>query len=110
MLERKRSYNPRVIYETDKTVRLLVDTLIDDTFATENKFTDLYDSLINVSDADRFMVLADLPDFIVKGLQAAKDYCSAENFGRKSLINTASASYFSSDRTVREYAEEIWFK
>ncbi len=110
VLERKRSYNPREIYETDKTVRLLVDTLIDDTFATENKFTDLYDSLINVSDADRFMVLADLPDFIAKGLQAAKDYCSAENFGRKSLINTASASYFSSDRTVREYAEDIWFK
>ncbi|WP_169007238.1 glycogen/starch/alpha-glucan phosphorylase [Faecalispora jeddahensis] len=41
-------------------------------------------------------------------LRANRDYCNAVQFSRKCLTNTAHAGQFSSDRTVREYAREIW--
>lgn len=108
--EKKGCYSPAEIYEGNETVKQIVDTLIDGTFGRENEFCDIYDSLLKVHDADRFMVLADLIDFINTGIRVAEEYKNPLEFGRKSLINTASAAYFSSDRTVREYAQEIWFK
>ncbi len=107
---RRESYNPRDIYESSTEIRKLVDTLIDGTFSEKDDFTDIFDSLLNARDADRFMVLADLADVIVVSEKAVSDYADRINFGRKCLMNIASSAYFSSDRTVREYAEEIWFK
>ena len=43
-----------------------------------------------------------------KKLQANRDYADRLSFGRKCLMNIASAAKFSSDRTIRQYAEEIW--
>ncbi len=107
--EIKPGYDSKKIYEENETVKTLVDTLIDGTFGNENEFSDIYDSLINTHNADRFMVLADLCDFINKSIEAAKDYKNTMEFSKKCLINIASSAYFSADRTVREYAEDIWF-
>ena len=41
-------------------------------------------------------------------LKANEEYANREDFGRKCLVNIASAAKFSSDRTIRQYAEEIW--
>lgn len=110
VIRRKESYRPKELYESNAVIKRLVDTLIDGTFGKENDFAHIYDSLLNTHDADRFMVLADLCDFITVATKAAADYKNKLDFGRKCLMNIGSSAYFSSDRTVREYAEEIWFK
>ena len=56
------------------------------------------------------MVLADLGEYISCLEKALYDYEKKGEFTKKSLINIASSSYFSSDRTVKEYADDIWFK
>ncbi|MBQ7294938.1 MAG: glycogen/starch/alpha-glucan family phosphorylase [Clostridia bacterium] len=108
--ERKLRYCPKDYYEGNEEIKKLIDTLVDGTFGEENSFYDIYDSLLNTHDADRFMVLADLSDLIATAEKALADYKDEIGFGRKCLMNIGSAAYFSSDRTVREYAEEIWFK
>lgn len=105
-----KSYQPEKIYSDNKNIKTLVDTLIDGTFSKENEFCDIYESLLKGENRDRFMVLADLEDFIKTGEKAVGEYCDKISFGRKSLINIAFSAYFSSDRTVKEYADEIWFK
>ena len=107
---RKESYNPRDIYESCGEIKKLVDTLTDGTFSEKGDFIDIYDSLLNTHNVDRFMVFVDLSDFIAVSRKASKDYGDTVSFGRKCLMNIGSSAYFSSDRTVREYAEEIWFK
>lgn len=106
----KDSYNPKEIYHNSEKIKRLVDTLIDGTFAKENEFSDIYDSLLSGENPDRFMVLGDFEDFISVSEKAVMDYEDRYSFAKKSLINIASSAYFSSDRTVKEYAEEIWFK
>lgn len=104
-----KTYDPLNEYEKNKNVKRVVDTLIDATFLDENDepFNDIFDSLI---DEDRYMVMKDLPNYIEAKLKAIEDYKKRDSFFKKSLINTANSSDFSSDRTVREYADDIWFK
>ena len=56
------------------------------------------------------MVLADLENFIEMLKKAVKDTENRDEFTKKCLMNIANSAYFSSDRTVCEYAEDIWFK
>lgn len=106
----KDTYEPKSVYEKSDEIKKLVDTLIDGTFARQGEFSDIYDSLLNGENPDRFMVLADLEDFIKAGERVSADYNDPLCFGKKCLINIGSGAYFSSDRTVKEYAEDIWFK
>lgn len=103
------AYDPLNEYENSKSVKRAVDTLIDSTFLDDNEepFDDLYNSLV---DEDRYMVLKDLPDYIETKLRAISDYGDRHGLYKKSLKNIASSSDFSSDRSVKEYAEEIWFR
>ena len=74
-------------------------------------FKELYDSLIYGAAwhaPDQYYLLLDFYPYIEAKLRANRDYRDRLAFGRKCLINTASAGKFSSDRAVREYAEEIW--
>ncbi|MDD6021228.1 MAG: glycogen/starch/alpha-glucan phosphorylase [Oscillospiraceae bacterium] len=107
--EQSKVYDPLSEYESNKYVKRAVDTLTNATFLDENEepFNDIFNSLI---DEDRYMVLKDLPDYIEKKLKAISDYSDRRSFFRKALINIANSSDFSSDRTVREYADDIWFK
>ena len=57
---------------------------------------------------DKYFILADYASYIEAKLQANRDYADRMAFGRKCLQNVASAAKFSSDRTIRQYAEEIW--
>ena len=58
--------------------------------------------------ADHYFVLLDYASYMEKKLQANRDYKDRLAFGRKCLLNIASGAKFSSDRTIRQYAEEIW--
>ena len=106
----KENYSPKTIYESSPEIKEVVDSLVSGRFGERYGFKDIYDSLINGENPDRYMVLADLMSFINTLKKAVKDTENKEDFSRKCLMNIANSSYFSSDRTVREYAEDIWFK
>jgi starch phosphorylase len=108
--ELKGKYSPKTIYESDPEIKEIVDTLVNGRFADKYEFKDIYDSLINDRDPDKYMVLADLKSFIKTVKLAVADSKRNEEFNQKRLINIAESAYFSSDRTIREYAEDIWFK
>lgn len=107
------SYDPKAIYESNPRIRRVVDTLIDGTFDDgETKlFRELYDSLLKGASwhkPDQYYLLRDFESYCDAKLRANRDYKNAEEFSRKCLANTAHAGQFSSDRTVREYARQIW--
>ncbi len=106
----KNTYDPEKIYSEFPDIKEVVDTLVSGKFGERYGFKDIYDSLINAENPDRYMVLADMRDFVSALIKALRDTQYRESFSKKMLMNTASSAYFSSDRTVREYAEDIWFK
>ena len=57
---------------------------------------------------DQYFLLLDYASYMDAKLQANREYADRLSFGRKCLVNIASGAKFSSDRTIRQYAEEIW--
>ena len=107
----KDSYYPRGIYEADHHLRRAVDTLVDGTVPTDDDQRELYHALLDGSSwhkADHYYLLLDYAPYMKAKLQANADYADRLSFGRKCLMNVASGAKFSSDRTIRQYAEEIW--
>lgn len=90
-----------------------VKTLIDGTFRDDGKdsFKELYDSLtVGASwhEPDNYFILYDLGSYVNALLKINADYKDKRPFAVKQLKNTANSAYFSSDRTIKEYADEIW--
>ena len=109
--EIKGSYSPRSIYESNRYLHRAIDTLVDGTVPTDAEQTELYHSLLdgnNWSRADNYYLLLDYASYVEAKLKVNSDYADRRAFGRKCLENIASAGKFSSDRTIRQYAEEIW--
>ncbi len=107
----KDSYWARGIYDTNHHLRRAIDTLVDGTVPTDNEQRELYHALLDGASwhkADHYYVLLDYPSYIEAKLRANADYADRLAFGRKCLVNIASGAKFSSDRTIRQYAEEIW--
>ena len=109
--EIKGSYSPRSIYESNRYLHRAIDTLVDGTVPTDAEQTELYHALLdgsNWSRADNYYLLLDYASYVEAKLKVNADYADRRAFGRKCLENIASAGKFSSDRTIRQYAEEIW--
>ena len=107
----KDNYYARGIYDTNADLRRAINTLVDGTVPTDNAQRELFHALLDGAawhKADHYFVLLDYPSYIEAKLQANRDYADRMTFGRKCLQNIASAAKFSSDRTIRQYAEEIW--
>ena len=107
----KDSYWARGIYDTNHYLRRAIDTLVDGTVPTDNEQRELFHSLLDGASwhkADHYYVLLDYASYIDAKLRANADYADRLAFGRKCLMNIASGAKFSSDRTIRQYAEEIW--
>ena len=109
----KDAYVPKTIYDYEPRVRRVVDTLIDGTFSDDNSgaFSDLHRSLLfgpEWQKPDHYFVLLELMNYCERKMQANQDYRDRMAFGRKCLMNVASAAYFSSDRTIQDYADNIW--
>ena len=105
------SYDPMAIYNSDAHIRRAVDTLVDGTVPTDDELRDLHNALLRGASwhkADHYYILKDFASYREAKLRANRDYRSTMDFGRKCLMNVASAGKFSSDRTIRQYAEEIW--
>ncbi len=98
-------YDPVQIYESTDKVKIAVDSLTDGTLEEDRCFSEIKALLL---EKDRYMVLADFEAFLETVERAANDWKNKKEYFKKSLFNTASSAFFSSDRTVKEYAEEIW--
>ena len=105
------TYYPRDIYEANEKMRRAINTMIDGTLPTDDAQKDLFYSLLDGCDwqkPDSYFVLLDYASYLDAKLQVNHDYMDRMNFGRKCLLNIASGGKFSSDRTIRQYADEIW--
>ena len=107
----KDSYYARGIYDTNPQLHRAIDTLVDGTVPTDDEQRELYHSLLDGTNwhrADHYYLLMDYQSYMDAKLRANRDYSDRLAFGRKCLVNIASGAKFSSDRTIRQYADEIW--
>ena len=107
----KPTYHARGIYDSNADLRRAINTLVDGTVPTDDAQKELFHSLLDGTDwhqADHYFLLLDYASYFDTKLQANRDYADRIAFGRKCLMNVASAAKFSSDHTIRQYAEEIW--
>ena len=85
----------------------VMDELKDNTFAAlSGNFESIYNELMNNNDPD--LVMADFRSYVDAWENLTGSYGDQETWNRKALLNTASSGWFSSDRTIREYRDEIW--
>lgn len=115
--ELKNNYDPKAIYEANPEIKKVIDTLIDGRFTDggnktgEGSFAELRQSILEGASwhqPDHYFILRDLPDYIDAKLKANTDYKDRIAFGTKCLKNTANSGTFSSDRTILQYAKELW--
>ena len=102
------SYSSRKIYEEDPVVESLVDFIISKDLlriGDPENLCRLYKDIVN---KDWFMALLDLREYIQVKEQAFADYEDRMAWAEKMLVNTAKAGFFSSDRTIAQYNQDIW--
>ncbi len=104
---KRRGYFPRERYDADSELRQAVDDIAGGEFSNSDigLFRPLVDSLLY---EDTYMVLADYRDYVQCQERAAADYLRPELWTRKAILNVANMGHFSSDRTISEYAQDIW--
>lgn len=108
------TYNPINIYNSDERVKKVVDALIKEERISDegtNHFLDIYNSLIDPKDgnrADVYYLLEDFASYVEAHKRVDEAYRDRRGYARKGLINIANSGLFSSDRTIKQYAEEIW--
>ena len=105
------AYCARAVYDHNPHVRRALDTLVNGTVPTDNDQAELYNAILDGTGwhkADHYYLLWDYLTYIEAKLRVNRDYADRMAFGRKCLWNIASGAKFSSDRTIRQYAEEIW--
>ena len=105
---RARGYNPWDIYHRDEELRAVIDWLGSDFFSPgeHGAFSHLHDSLLR--GGDPYMVLADFRAYCECQARVDAAFRDRDAWARMAIINTARMGKFSSDRTIREYAEDIW--
>jgi starch phosphorylase len=107
------NYQSRKLFAENQKIQRVVSTLIDGTFSDGGTgvFRELYFSLLEGASwhsPDNYYLLGDLESYVDAKLRVNKDYKDRETFAKKCFINTCNAGKFSSDRTIKDYAENIW--
>ncbi|MGN0733363.1 MAG: glycogen/starch/alpha-glucan phosphorylase [Emergencia sp.] len=106
-LKKNQSYYAWDEYNHNMELKRVVDQLIDGTYGRlSGNFDHIYDSLLRSN--DEFFVLKDFDSYVKAWHNLEGLYTRKDEWNRISLHNTASSGFFSSDRTIRQYAEEIW--
>ncbi len=109
----KKTYNSKKLYKENKRIKKIVDTLIDGTFddGGTGMFKELHTSILEGASwhkPDHYYLMLDLLSYCDAKLETNKDFKDIMSFRRKCFMNTANAGKFSSDRTIKDYREEIW--
>ena len=111
-LQQENNYNPWDIYNLNSDVRAVMNMLINGTLDENSElFRPLYDSLLNGTDgarADMYYVLKDFDAYAKAQEEIEKAYKDKRRWAKMAVMNTACSGKFSSDRTIKQYAEEIW--
>jgi starch phosphorylase len=103
----KKGYNPREYYNKNAELKQCIDAIANGYFSPEDPdmFHDLTDQLLN---QDKYMLCADYESYIKCQEEVSALYTDPEAWSRMCLMNIAAGGKFSSDRTIEEYAREIW--
>ncbi len=104
---RSRGYSPRRVYEQNESIRRVLDLIMSGFFSPEEPhlFRPIWESLL---EEDRYMIMADFDAYTDCQQAVARAFSDKEQWARMSIYNTAHMGRFSSDRTIQQYAEEIW--
>lgn len=105
---RQSGYNPREYFERDQELRTALTQIANGTFnpIEPHRYMSLFDNLVNFG--DYYQLLADYRSYIDMQDEVDKRYLNKEKWTQSVLANIANMGYFSSDRTIQEYADEIW--
>jgi starch phosphorylase len=105
---RESGYDPWDYYHGEPELRTALDQIADNFFSSDQPglFQPLLDRLLH--EGDPFMVLADYASYLQCQERVSQTYRDQQRWTRMSILNTANMGRFSSDRTIREYNEEIW--
>lgn len=110
--EHNNQYNPREIYNIDSEIRAVLTQLVDGTYAPGNleEFRDIYNSLLDANNGrpDMYFILADFHSYAEAQKRVEEAYKDSAKWAKMALLNVAKCGKFSSDRTIEEYAKEIW--
>ena len=111
--EQNGGYNPMEIFNSDQDIRRVLMQLINGYYAPNDpeRFRDIYDSLLNTKSSDRadtYFILKDFRAYAQAHQRVEAAYRDEKGWAKKAILNTASCGKFSSDRTIREYVDEIW--
>jgi starch phosphorylase len=104
---RAAGYHPRRIYESNATLKDVIDLVASGHFSAGDStlFRPLVDALLY---HDEYLLFADYQSYVECQDAAAAAYADVERWTRMSILNVARSGRFSSDRSIREYCEEIW--
>lgn len=111
--EHNEQYNPKDIYNTDQDVRAVLTQLINGFYSKDNPelFREIYNSLLERNGgerADQYFILKDFRSYEEAQKKVEKAYKDEAGWAKSAILNTAKCGKFSSDRTIEEYAKEIW--
>ena len=105
---RTRGYNPREYYNGNKELRRVLDMIASGFFSpfAPELFTPVTDSLLNLG--DHYMLLADYAAYVACQEEVSRLFRQKDEWARRAVLNCAGMGKFSSDRTIAQYAREIW--
>lgn len=106
-------YNPNGMYHNDYKIKRVLDALVNGTLSDGGSgiFRELHDSIVYGASwhrPDQYYLLLDFERYLEAKKQVARDYKDTLGFARKCWMNICNCGKFSSDRTIAEYAQDIW--
>lgn len=105
---RSNGYSSHKYYEQDAELHQVLTQIATGVFSPQEpgRYRNIFDSLVNLG--DHYQLLADYRSYVDTQDKVDKLYRNKDEWTRRALINIANMGYFSSDRTIQEYADEIW--
>jgi starch phosphorylase len=105
---RASGYQPRALYMANPGLKHVLDAIQSGVFSPEepSRYQQIFDTLVNWGDP--YLLLADYASYVETQDQVDALYRDADAWTRKAILNVAGMGAFSSDRTIAQYAHEIW--
>ena len=105
---RSSGYQPLRVYEQNPRIKAVLDAIAGGQFSEDEpgRYRELVDSLL--WRGDQYMLLADFDSYVAAQARVDTLYNNPKAWAKKAIINVASMGFFSSDRTIREYARDVW--
>ena len=104
----QKSYCSKDYYESDQVIKTIVDFITSKTVLTVGNKENLERLHSEIISKDWFMTLLDVKEYILEKERIFKDYENQQKWLKMSLVNTAKAGFFTSDRTIQQYNDEVW--